>query len=91
MAMVRVSFTANLRRHVDCEPRDVKAGTLRAVLDEALPMGDALRGYVLDERGGLRKHITVFLGADAVRDRARLSDDVAPGTEVWAMQALSGG
>ena len=89
--MVRVSFTANLRRHVACEPREVSPGSLREVLDRALAEDDPLRGYVVDERGLLRKHITVFIGEDAVRDRATLSDPVADGADVWVMQALSGG
>ncbi len=89
--MVRVSFTANLQRHVACPPQDVQAGTLRQVLDRAMPSDGPLRGYVLDDQGALRKHVTVFVGPDAVVDRRGLTDAVPDGAEVWVMQALSGG
>jgi sulfur carrier protein ThiS len=50
-----------------------------------------LRGYILDDQGGLRRHVVVFVGSEPVRDRARLTDAVAPDAEIAVMQALSGG
>ena len=50
-----------------------------------------LRGYVVDERGALRKHMVVFVDGEQVKDRARLSDPVGPTAELYVMQALSGG
>jgi molybdopterin synthase sulfur carrier subunit len=47
--------------------------------------------YVLDERGALRRHVSVFIGEDMVIDRDRLSDRVADGGTVFVFQALSGG
>jgi hypothetical protein len=50
-----------------------------------------LRGYVLDDQGALRHHMMVFVDGEPIRDRARLSDLVRPTSEVYVMQALSGG
>ena len=50
-----------------------------------------LRGYVLDDQGHLRRHVQVFVDAAMVADRAGLSDPVGDASEVFVMQALSGG
>jgi sulfur carrier protein ThiS len=46
---------------------------------------------ILDDQGGLRRHVVVFVGGEPVRDRTRLTDAVAPDAEIAVMQALSGG
>jgi molybdopterin synthase sulfur carrier subunit len=89
--MVRVSFTANLQRHVGAPQTEVAAGPLRAVLDRVFAAQPALRGYVLDDQDSLRKHVTVFIDGAQIGDRQALTDPVADGAEVWVMQALSGG
>ncbi len=89
--MARVVFTPNLQRHVTCPPADVPAGTVREILDAVFAANPRARGYVLDEHGGLRKHMVVFIDAAQVRDRTHLSDAVAADGEVYVMQALSGG
>jgi len=89
--MARVAFTPNLRRHVDCPDVDCAGATVRAVLDEVFVQNPRLRGYVLDDQGGLRRHMMIFVDGEAVADRAGLSDPVAAGAEIYVMQALSGG
>jgi len=89
--MPKVVFTPNLQRHVACPPADVAGGTVREVLDAALAGNPRARGYILDEQGVLRRHMRIFIDGAPMRDRARLSDPVAPGAEVYVLQALSGG
>jgi molybdopterin synthase sulfur carrier subunit len=89
--VVRVNFTANLQRHVRAPEHEAAPGTLRAVLDEVFAAHPALRGYVLDDQGGLRQHMSVFVDGQQIADRRHLTDPVADGAEVWVMQALSGG
>jgi len=89
--MTRVTFTANIQRHVACPPTDVGGGTVRAVLDAVFAENPRARSYVLDDQGALRHHMQVFVGGAQVRDRAHLSDAVPAGAEVYVMQALSGG
>jgi len=89
--MPRVVFTENLQRHVACPPADVPGRTVREVLDAAFAANPRARGYVLDERGELRRHMIVFVDGAVVGDRVGLSDPVPAGGEVYVMQALSGG
>jgi sulfur-carrier protein len=89
-----VRFTKNLQRHVLCPPSDVvhhdgiSVAEVLALYFEANP---GVRPYVLDDQGGVRRHVTVFVGDHTISDRIRLSDIVGPGEEVFVMQALSGG
>lgn len=89
--MPRVNFTANLQRHVACPPCDVEGDTVKAALDRYFDQYPQARGYVLDERGAVRPHVTVFVAGAPVRDRATLSDAVTQDGEIYVMQALSGG
>jgi hypothetical protein len=89
--MVRVYFTPNIQRHVECPPRTVSGGDVRAVLEAIFADNARARGYVLDDRGALRKHMMVFIDGAPIRDREGLSDPVPEGGEVSVFQALSGG
>lgn len=89
--MVRVLFTPNLRRHCECEPREVPAGTVREVLEAAFRDNPRLRGYVLDEHGWLREHVVLYVANSPVLDRKVLGDLVPDGGELFVFQALSGG
>lgn len=89
--MTRVTFTANIQRHVSCPSSEVTGGTVREVLDSVFDGNPSARGYVLDEQGALRQHMVVFVDGAQIRDRVNLSDAVGPDGEVYVMQALSGG
>jgi hypothetical protein len=90
--MPRVQFTRHLKRFFPAlEEMDVPGETVAdvvAALDRAHP---GLAGYLLDDRGALRKHVNIFVGQDLVQDRARLTDPIPEGAVVFVMQALSGG
>lgn len=89
--MATVHFTPNLRRHVDCPSERVDASTARAALDAYFALHPAVRGYVFDEQGTLRTHVNVFVDGTQVADRAVMDDAVDPTSEVYVLQALSGG
>jgi hypothetical protein len=89
--MVSVHFTANLRRHVDCPPMDVDGETVGAALEAYFATHPAVRSYVLDEQGAVRRHVAVFADGSQISDPRTLSDPVRPGAEIYVMQALSGG
>lgn len=89
--MATVSFTPNLERHVECPTRTVEGDSVRAVLDAVFAMNPRVRGYVLDDQGALRRHMMVFVDGQQIEDRERLSDPVRPASELYVMQALSGG
>ncbi len=89
--MARVIFAPSVQRHVSAPPRQVAGPTVREALDEAMLAEPALRGYVLDDQSALRKHMNVFINGEMIHDRSRLSDPVSQGSEIYVMQALSGG
>lgn len=89
--MPRIAFTPNLRRHLDCPAQDAPGATLREALDSVFTANPRLRGYLLDEHGRLRRHVTIFVNDRPAADRATLGDALAPADEIFVFQALSGG
>jgi hypothetical protein len=89
--MPQVVFTQNIQRHITCPAAEVPGKTVREALDAALTGNDRGRNYVLDEHGALRKHMLIFINGEMIRDRVNLSDPVATSSEIYVMQALSGG
>jgi len=89
MALLR--FTQNIQRHVACPPRQIEGATLAEVLESYFRQHEQARGYVLDDQGKLRQHMTAFIDGNQMRDRESLSDPVAPDAVVDLVQALSGG
>jgi sulfur-carrier protein len=89
--MAKVHFTSNLRRHVDCPTVEAAGQTVREILDQAFSQNPRLGTYVLDDQGHLRKHMRILVDGHAIADLEKQSDPVTPKSEVWVMQALSGG
>ena len=89
--MPRVTFTQNIQRHVACPPMEVSGVTVREALEAVFRENPGARGYVLDDQSALRKHMTVFVNGQQVRDRSGLSDPVTMDGEIYVFQALSGG
>ncbi len=89
--MPRVSFTANIQRHVPCPDTQVHGATVREALDAVFAANPLARSYVLDDQGSLRRHMIVFVDGVAIRDRVRLSDPVGAQSTIHVFQALSGG
>jgi sulfur carrier protein ThiS len=89
--MPTIEFAPALTRHVPCPRQDVAAGSLAAALDAAFAAAPALRGYVLDEQGAVRKHVAVFVNGEQVASRSDLTLVLAPQDRVMVIQALTGG
>ncbi len=89
--MPNVVFTDNIQRHVACPPVRVEGATVKDALEVVFQDNPRARGYVLDDQGVLRKHMVIFVDGQQIKDRAGLSDPTNPGSEVYVMQALSGG
>ena len=89
--MPRISFTPHLERFIDAPPRDVDATTVGETLACVFAENPRLRGYLLDDRGAVRQHVTIFVDDMPIRDREALTDPVAPDAEIFVLQALSGG
>lgn len=89
VALVR--FTENLARHCRVRDLDVAGTTVREVLEAAFRVQPGVRSYVLDDQGGLRKHMSAFVDGEQIADRRQLSDAVGEASTVDLIQALSGG
>jgi len=89
--MARIVFTANLRRHVDSPETEAEGATVREALEAVFRTNERLRGYVLDDQSALRRHMAIIVDGKPLRDRARLSDPIAPASAIYVLQALSGG
>ena len=89
--MPRVVFTPNIQRHVACPETTVPGRTVREVLDNVFSANPSARSYVLDDQGALRRHMSIFLDGELIRDRTGLSEAVGETSTVYVFQALSGG
>lgn len=89
--MARVVFTSNIQRHVICSDADAPGQTVREVLENVFAKNSQARNYVLDDQSALRKHMTIFVDGQMVRDRKRLGDSVSETSLIHVLQALSGG
>jgi sulfur-carrier protein len=89
--MARVVFTSHLQRHVECPESDVSGGTVAQALAAAFEQSPQVRDYVLDEQGHVRRHVHIYVDGRRISDRQRLSDAVLPTSQIYILQALSGG
>ena len=89
--MPTVEFAPALTRHVACAKQEVAAASLATALDAAFVAAPALRGYVLDEQGAVRKHVAVFVNGEMIPRRDDLGRQLAASDRVHVIQALTGG
>jgi len=89
--MARMFFTQHLRRLVPHEPVEVQGATLRQALEDLFRQIPQLRTYVLDDQGRLRQHVCAFVDDERIDFSGTLDCAVRPESEIYVMQALSGG
>jgi sulfur-carrier protein len=89
--MVEVRFTSHLRTLVPDAPYDVAGATVGEALDALFGKEPQVRGYVLDDRGALRKHVCIFVDGERLAHGAALTRRIGPDSKLYVMQALSGG
>ena len=89
--MPQVEFAPALTRHVPCARQQVTARTLGGALDAAFLAAPAMRGYVLDEQGAVRKHVAVFINAQMIASRTELDIALRDDDKIMVIQALTGG
>lgn len=85
------TLPSHLQSFVNCEPVEVAGSDVKSALTAALAGRGQLRSYILDDQGRLRRHVMLFVDGQMVIDRVGLSDPVKGNSEVYVMQALSGG
>lgn len=90
--MPTVKFTKALKRFFP-QLKDTSANgtTLPEVLHEIETHYPGMCSYVLDEQGSLRKHVNIFIDGTIINDRTKLTDSFSANSEIYIIQALSGG
>ena len=86
-----IHFTAHLRSIVAASPVAAEGADVRIALRGVFDSHPRLEGYVLDERGALRRHVCIFVDGEKLPNDRALDAPLARASEVYVMQALSGG
>ncbi len=89
--MPLIRFTRQLARAVPCPPATVPGATIGEALAAYFADHPGVRGYVLDDQGGARKHVAMFVNGEPITDRICLTDRVTETDDIDVLQALSGG
>jgi molybdopterin converting factor small subunit len=86
--MPKVILTGSIRQHVGglgvVEVGGDTAGAVVSTLEASYP---ALRGWIVDERGALRRHVKLYFGQGTVS----LDTPIGPNDELHIFAAISGG
>jgi molybdopterin converting factor small subunit len=91
MPRLRLFFTPQLRRFLEAPAQEVEAGSAREALDRLRREHPRLAAYLMDESGAVRTHVAIFIAGRLAREAADLEAQLADGSEIHLMQALSGG
>jgi hypothetical protein len=69
----------------------IDATTVREVVTVLNTQFPGLGDYIVDEQGRLRRHVNIFVDGTMVRDRVHLAGAVGAESQLYIVQALSGG
>ena len=85
---MKVLIPGALRSYTENSQVEASGATLAAVLAELERRYPGIRFRMIDEQGGIRRHIRCFVNGEQVRD---LSQPLNATDEVAIVQALTGG
>ena len=90
--MATIKFTHALKRFFpNLEELEIQGTNLNEILSKIDVKHPRFSSYIVDEQGVLRKHVNVFIDGSLIKDRIKLSDPVPEQSEIYIIQALSGG
>jgi len=89
--MAELHFTSWLREVVPDGPLNAVGATVGAALGAVFNERPHVRGYVIDEQGRLRKHVCIFADGARLQAAAALRHPIKPDSQLYVMQALTGG
>lgn len=93
--MATVRFTPHLYRFFpDLRKGPVKIDEARTIAELVAALNDqfpGIAGYITEDSGRLRQHVTIYVGQEPITDSVRLRDTITDDSEVFVFQALSGG
>ena len=88
---VSITFSTHLQRHVSIPDQTISASTIREAIDRACEVAPAMRHYVLDDQGHVRKHVAVFIDGVLFLPRDDMDRALNDGAKIHIIQALTGG
>ena len=90
--MPTVKFTKALKRFFpSLEDTPAKGTSLADILGEMDAHYPGVKSYLLDEHGCLRRHVNIFIDGNMISNRNSLNDPFTENSEIYIIQALSGG
>ena len=90
--MAIIKFTYALKRfYPDLNDIEVEVKNVNEVLEKIDVKYSGIKNYLVDDSGALRKHVNIFVNGELILDREKMTDTVDNKSEVFIMQALSGG
>ena len=89
--MAKVHFTPQLERFVHAPMVEVPGTTVAEAFAAVFAGHPALKSYIVDDQGAVRRHVAVFVDGVQINDRRRLTDALGAESEIYVFQALSGG
>ena len=91
--MPQVKLTAHLGKFFPDTRRSVQidANSVREVVAQLNVQAPGLGDYIVNEQGHLRQHVNIFVNGEMIKDRVTLQDAVTAESEIYIVQALSGG
>jgi hypothetical protein len=89
--LATIAFTQHLRAVGPIKAEACPGATLAEMLDALHPRYPRLKDYVLDDQGRLRRHVAIFIDGALTPRESALTRRLAPASEVYVFQALSGG
>lgn len=90
--MVQVNFTSHLEVFFPTlKSQQIIAVTLSELFFELNQLYPGLSSYLLEDNGVIRKHVNVFLDGVLVENKSNLNVSIIEVSEIFILQALSGG
>lgn len=90
--MPTVKFTKALKRFFpELADTTIEGTNLKEALTEVDRSYPGLKRYLLDDNGSLRKHVNIFIDGNLLSNRDTLNESFTEHSEIYIIQALSGG
>lgn len=89
--MAIIAFTSHLQAVGPTEPVRYDGATLGEVLDAVAGDYPRVKDYVLDDQGRVRRHVAIFVNGVMRPRETALALPLTEASDVYVLQALSGG
>lgn len=90
--MVQVNFTSHLEVFFpSLKPQNLMVDNLKELMEKLNQLYPGLISYLLEDNGDIRKHVNVFLDGVLIENKSNLNISLKEVSEVFILQALSGG